>query len=215
MNIILSIRRFLHALRHASLPRAAALACNFAMAAPGAHGPGGEHLDEAGRPAAGTALPRIVAKSELFELVAELKGGELVIVVDRFETNEPVLNARLEVASGGLESVAAFRAEAGDYVVADPALLKALATPGEHALLFTLAAGKDTDLLDGTLVMPGAKTGAGEGGHAHDGEGAHDHERERGVWIGAGVLALGLLAGFVWWRRRHRQRRMLSEGAAS
>ena len=120
--------------------------------APGAHGPNGEHLDEKTQSTAGAALPRVEAKSELFELVAQLKRGELSILVDRYETNEPVLNAKLDVESGTLKATAAFRAEAGDYVVTDAALLTALATPGEHALVFTLVAGIDADLLDGTLV---------------------------------------------------------------
>ena len=34
-------------------------------------------------------------------------------------------------------------------------MLKALAAPGEHALVFTLVAGQDSDLLDGTLVSVG------------------------------------------------------------
>ena len=70
-----------------------------------------------------------------------------------------MLNAKLEVESGSLKAAAAFRAEAGDYVVTDAALLKALAAPGEHALVFTLVAGKDSDLLDGTLVVAGGRGG--------------------------------------------------------
>ena len=123
-----------------------------ALAAPGAHGPNGEHLDGPTTMRAASALPRVEAKSETFEMVAELRASELAIVVDRFETNEPVLDAKLEVESGTLKAVAAFRAEQGDYVVTDSAMLKALAAPGEHGLVFTLVAGKDSDLLDGTLV---------------------------------------------------------------
>lgn len=207
------IQRPFHRLRHACLVLIAPLACSLALAAPGAHGPGGEHLDEVGRTAAGTALPRIVAKSELFELVAELKGAELSVLVDRYETNEPVLNAKLEVASGGVEAAATFRAEAGDYVMADPALLKALATPGEHAVVFTLVAGKDSDLLDGALLVGGGKAAAGDPGHSHDGENAH--ELERAAWIGAGVLALSLLGGIVWRRQRRHKQHALVEGAGS
>ena len=104
-------------------------------------------------------VPRVEAKSELFELVANLKPGELSILVDRYETNEPVLGAQLEVESGSLKAIAAFRADKGDYVVTDAALLKALAAPGEHALVFTLMAGKDSDLLDGTLLVGGSDGG--------------------------------------------------------
>jgi hypothetical protein len=192
-----------------------AAACSLAAAAPGAHGPNGEHLDEKTPSAAGTALPRVEAKSELFELVAQLRRGELSILVDRYETNEPVLNAKLDVESGTLKATAAFRAEAGDYVVTDAALLKALATPGEHALVFTLVAADDADLLDGTLVSAGATTAASDHGHSHDGDGAHDHGLERAAWIGAAVLALGLLGGVGWWRQRRRERAAAGQGVAS
>jgi hypothetical protein len=175
-----------------------------ALAGPGAHGPNGEHLDGPATVRATSALPRIAAQSEAFELVAELRAGELVIVVDRFDTNEPVLDAKLEVESGTLKAVAAFRAEQGDYVVSDAALLKALAAPGEHGLVFTLVAGADGDLLDGTLVTGGAGTAAAADDHGHDPGDGHGHELERAAWIGGGTAALGLIGSIAWWRQRRR-----------
>ena len=190
-----------------------------AIAAPGAHGPNGEHLDGPATMRPASALPRVEAKSETFELVAELRASELAIVVDRFETNEPVLGAKLEVESGTLKAVAAFRAEQGDYAVTDAALLKALAGPGEHGLVFTLVAGKDSDLLDATLVNAPVRVVAAtmkdDHGHAHgnDDHGhGHDHELERAAWIGAGVAALGLIGGIAWWRQRRRQTGKLQGG---
>ena len=175
-----------------------------ALAGPGAHGPNGEHLDAPATASAGASLPRLEAQSDLFELVAELRATELVMHVDRFETNVPVLDAKLEVESGALKAMAVFRADQGDYAVTDPALLKALAAPGEHGLVFTLVAGQDSDLLDGTLVNNAGATMAGnEGhGHSHADDHGHDHGMERAAWIGAGFVALGLLAGIVWWRQR-------------
>ena len=182
-----------------------------AMAGPGAHGPNGEHLDAPATAPAASALPRAQAESEAFELVAELRAGELAIVVDRYETNEPVLGARLEVESGSIKAVAAFRTEQGDYAVTDAALLKALAAPGEHGLAFTLVAGQDSDLLDGTLVNATGRvaTAAAKDDHGHthgsDDHGhGHAHELERAAWIGAGVAALGLAGGIAWWRQRRR-----------
>lgn len=176
-----------------------------AWAAPGAHGPNGEHLDAPTSAAMASTLPRLEAKSEVFELVAELRASELVILVDRFETNEPVLGAKLEVESGGLKAVAAFRAEQGDYAVTDAAMLKALAAPGEHGLVFTLVAGADSDLLDGTLIAAAGRATAAESdhGHGHDDHG-HHHELERAAWIGGGIASLGLLGGIAWWRQRRR-----------
>lgn len=180
-----------------------------ALAAPGAHGPNGEHLDAPTTTYAASALPRLEAKSEAFELVAELRATELVIVVDRYETNEPVLGAKLEVESGGAKAVAAFRPEQGDYAVTEAALLNALAAPGEHGLVFTLVAGNESDLLDGTLIAQAGRAGkaaaADDHGHSHDGDDhGHDHDLERAVWIGGGIAALGLLGGVAWWRQRRR-----------
>lgn len=188
-----------------------------AMAGPGAHGPNGEHLDGPTPMRAASALPRVEAKSESFELVAELRPSELAIVVDRFESNEPVLGAQLEVESGSLKAVAAFRAEQGDYAVTDAAMLKALAAPGEHGLVFTLVAGKDSDLLDGALVGSAGglvtATAKNDHGHAPGGDDhGHDHELERAAWIGAGVAALGLISGIAWWRQRRRDAGMLQGG---
>jgi hypothetical protein len=163
------------------------------FAAPGAHGPDGEHLDGKTAAAVASQRPRMEAKSELFELVATLHGSELSILVDRYETNEPVLNAELEIESGGLKAKAKFHADLGDYAVDDPALLKKLQTPGEHALVFTIVAGKDSDLLDGTLV-----TGAAGTGHDHD---DHGHALEYAAWAGIALLGLAI-AGFLIRRRR-------------
>jgi len=170
-----------------------------ALAGPGAHGPNGEHLDGPTSLRATSALPRVEAKSEAFELVAELRTTELVIVIDRYESNEPVLGAKLEIESGALKAVAAFRAEQGDYVVTDAALLKTLAAPGEHGLVFTLLAGQDSDLLDGTLVNAAGGAAASAAGA---GKADHGLELDRAAWIGAGVAALGLMGGIVWWRQR-------------
>jgi len=171
------------------------MCCGPAFAAPGAHGPGGEHLDAPASAAGGKAAPRVEASSELFELVARLQGGELSILVDRYESNEPVLGAELEVQFGELKAKARFHADHGDYAVDDAGFLKALAKPGDHALVFKIVAGPESDLLDGTLSIAVA------GADAHDH--AHDHLLER-IAIGAGVLAVLAIAAYGWKRRRPR-----------
>jgi hypothetical protein len=193
-------------------------ATSSAMAAPGAHGPNGEHLDGATTSRNGTALPRLEAKSEAFELVGTLHRGEFSVLVDRYESNEPILNAALEVESGGIKAKATFHADQGDYAVDDPKLLALLHSPGEHGLVFTLVAGKESDLLEGTLANAAggagtAKAAGDDHGHAHGGdEHGHDHELERAAWIGAGVAALGLIGGIAWWRQRRRDAGKLQGG---
>jgi hypothetical protein len=195
------------------------LATRPASAGPGAHGPDGEHLDAPPAMRSAAALPRVEAHTDAFELVAELRAGELVILVDRYASNEPVLGATLEVESGALKATAAFRADQGDYVVTDAALLKALAAPGEHGMVFTLMAGPDSDLLDGTLVSGAGRAAnaaaSGDHDHAHDDDGhgpGQSHAPERTVWIGAGAAALGLIGGIAWWRRRRRETGMPQGG---
>ena len=186
-------------------------------AAPGAHGPNGEHLDAPTTARDASTSPRVEAKSDLFELVATLGGGELSVMVDRYETNEPVLSAALEVESGGIKAKATFHADHGDYAFDDPKLLALLGSPGEHGLVFTLIAGKDTDLLDGTLVVTADRLAAaqakGDHGHAHgEDDHGHGHELERAAWIGSCVAALGLIGGIAWWRQRRREANKLQGG---
>mgnify|MGYP006201511193 CR=1 FL=1 len=143
---ILNLRR-----RLLAVLTVAALAPMTGLAAPGAHGPNGEHLDQQPVVAGGASLPRLEARSESYELVASLEAGQLVIVVDRYETNEPVLGARLEVESGAHKAVAAFRPDSGDYAATDAALLEAL---DEHPPMVLRVAG-DRDAYLATLAAEG------------------------------------------------------------
>lgn len=170
----------------------AALAAATVHASPGAHGPNGEHLDGPAA-ASGGAVPRVEAFSEAFELVGQLSGGELSVLVDRYETNEPVLKGQLEVEYKDLKARATFHADQGDYAIDDPKLLKALSAPGKHALLFTLVAGDDSDLLEGTLEVAAADA------HA---------PRARPAWqwlAGAALLAAAMAAAAVVGRRMKRK----------
>lgn len=132
-----------------------------ALASPGAHGPNGEHLDAPGGQVFGDAGPRIETFTEAFELVGHLQEDELSVLVDRYDSNEPVLNGKLEVEFNGLTAPAKFHADHGDYAIDDKKFLQALAKPGKHALVFTLTAGDESDLLEGTLEVKAADNGHG------------------------------------------------------
>ena len=168
-----------------------------AMASPGAHGPNGEHLDGPAGAGAGAAstMPRIETFTEAFELLGHLSGGELSIMIDRYETNEPVLNATLEVQYQDLTAKATFHADQGDYAVDDKIFLAAISKPGAHALLFTLTAGADSDLLEGTLTVAPAAA-------PHQ-----DRHWPRRRWLLAGAtgVALAALAAIFFIRRRRQQ----------
>lgn len=159
-------------------------------ASPGAHGLNGEHLDAPGQVATVGTRPRVEAATESFELVATLYAEELSILIDRFATNEPVLKGKLTVESGGIKAEARFHEDHGDYAIDDPKLLQLLKKPGEHALVFTLIAGEDSDLIDATLRV------ADEAGHGHE----HSHALEVAAYAAGGLLLLG--AGAWMWRRR-------------
>lgn len=179
-------------------PRALAVAAliaslvPLAVASPGAHGPNGEHLDGPSTTVASAgSRPRLEAKTEQFELVATLGGGELSMLIDRFTTNEPVLDAQVEVESGGLKAKAPFHADLGDYAVADEAMMKLLSKPGEHALVITVIQGSESDLLDGTLKVSAAQSQTT----------ADAPNWPRRLAIGVAVLAIVLLTVGAWRRR--------------
>jgi len=183
-------------MKHLYLLLIAMLITSPACAGPGTHGPNGEHLDgQTTATGAVASVPRIETFTESFELLGHLSGGELSIMIDRYETNEPVLNGALEVQYKQLKAKATFHADQGDYAVDDPALLAAIATPGAHPLLFTLVAGEESDLLEDVLTVP-------EPAAEHD----HEHAADRRWWLVA-AASLALVAVAVFLARRRRQRK--------
>ena len=118
-------------------------------------GPG--HGDEPAT-AAGTASPRVTSHSDLFELVGVVDKGEMTIFLDRYATNEPVKDAKIDIEIGNIKGVAAAQAD-GSYLFKNDVLAK----PGELAVSFTVVAGKDADLLAGDL-----KIGSPVDDHADD-----------------------------------------------
>jgi len=161
-------------------------------AAPGAHGPNGEHLDgPADAGAVHDGRPRMEAFSELFELVAHLEHDALVMMVNLYASNVPVDAAVVELDSGSIRVQAEFDPATGAYRFAAPELLAALSEPGTHALAFSIDDGDEFDIVAGSLVVA-----------------EHDHPAHAGRigwWLAAaGALALTLWAVFTVRRRRWR-----------
>lgn len=135
--------------------------------------------------------PRFEATTDAFEMVGRLEGEGLTMFINRFETNEPVLQAKVELESGTLKAVAAYQADQGSYVVKNVAFVKALNQPGSHPLIVTLTAGNEADLLEGTLNVAAQQNG-------HD-----DETRAPVVPAMAGALGVAVLgAGVLALRRR-------------
>ena len=144
----------------------------------------------------GAGLPRVEAHSDLFELVGQLGEQALTLLIDRYDSNASVLGARVMVESGGIEAAASFHADHGDYAVSDERLLALLRQPGEHALVFTVTLGDDSDLLDGTLRRPVMVAPA-----------EHATGLAWGRWLGGLALVAALaVAVYVYLRRRARAR---------
>ncbi len=156
-----------------------------------AHG-GEDHGDEGKtRPAPTTgAAPRAIAQTEAFELVAVLEGNKLTLTLDRFATNEPVVDAQIEVESGALKAMATQLAP-GVYAIPGERFV----APGKYPLTISIEAGESADLLTTTLDLA-APAAAIE--HSHT-------TGEWGIWGAAGTLLLAG-GGLIVLRRRHKNR---------
>ncbi len=149
-----------------------------------AHG-GEDHGDAKIAAAAPSARPRLEASSPDFQIVAILHDQVLAFYLDRYATNEPVLNARMTVESDG-QSQSAVAGADGAYPVN---AIAAWTTPGIHEVIATVDAEGVSDILIGNLVIPSPPAIA---------PAPASHVGWRWLeWLGAGAggLLLGLLLG--------------------
>ena len=161
-------------------------------------GDGHDHGD-APAPAAGPALPRFTAVSELFELVGVVDGKQVTLYLDHFADNSPVKDARLELQLDG-NAIAVEQHAEGEF----DAVLEQELKPGVVSVTATVSTGQETDLLAGELDLhEGAK--ADEETHEQD-------WKPLAGWLGAGVLALGLVGWGVF--RQGASRNKSTGGAA-
>ncbi|MGA0571004.1 hypothetical protein ACO2Q9_09825 [Variovorax sp. VNK109] len=146
--------------------------------------------DHGEAPAASSApsSPRFNTHSDLFELVGVVEGEKLVLFLDRFSSNEPVTNAKIDFEVGASKGTATAQ-EDGTYAVQLPALKN----PGELDFSFVIDAGGETDLLAAHLEI----------GEVHD-----DHDEAAAPawrkWLVYGVPAAfaALVLFFVASRRK-------------
>ena len=133
--------------------------------------------------------PRFEAHSERLEAVGTLANGELSVLIDRYDTNAPLLQAQAALASGSTKLVGRFHADIGDYSFSDKPFLQ----PGTYPITLTVQFGSDTDTLAGELVVPEL---------AHD---AADNPAVARPWLraaGYAAAALVVLLLVVVWTRR-------------
>jgi hypothetical protein len=111
-------------------------------------------------PAQITDTPTLSGQTERFEFVARQVGDDLVVSLDRRDSNAPVAGAAVSVREGG-KTVPLRPAKAGEYA----AKVALVGAPGAHEL--TIAANVDgrEDKLSGSLVI--AANGAAAVPHRH------------------------------------------------
>lgn len=153
-----------------------------------AHG-GEDHGDtaQATLSAPPSSGPRLELKSPEIELLGQLQDGNLTLYVDRYASNEPILDAKIELESSG-RTVQALAAKDGSYTAA----ADWLAQPGKYEFVVSVQAKGLEDLLIGTLEVPSLTATA--------------HGRAwlvYGKWLAYGSAALiALLVLFKLMRRR-------------
>ncbi len=143
--------------------------------------------------AAGPALPRFAATSELFELVGVLNGRQLTLYLDRAADNAPVTEAQIELELAGTPLQVERHGDVFEArLAAEPA-------PGVLPVTATVRAGADVDLLAAELDL-----------HEAAPADEHAHGRPWPVYAGAAVAAAAVLGALAFAGRRlaaARQRR--------
>lgn len=110
---------------------------------------GHDHADDAQSALTGSAYPRVVAKSDQYELVGIVKDGRMLIYLDQAATNAPVADAKVNVTIGDGTSADAEPGANATYTVAFPAT-----AARSVEVVFNLTAGSGDDLLVGALTFP-------------------------------------------------------------
>ena len=158
-------------------------------AAPGAHGPNGEHLTEASATTA-QLNPKFEAFTETFELLGELSSSELMVYLHDYATNAPIHNASIEVEVNGLVTTAHYVETQNHYSVSDAGFIDVLKQPGEHEVIFTIFSEDAADLMSSTLVIEKKIQALTHDEH-------HDHLPWESIGIGLIVFILGLFVGRI------------------
>jgi len=139
------------------------------------------------------ATPRAEATSEALELVAVAHGDELTIFLDRFESNEPVIDASIELESpaGRLD---AKPGTDGTY----RAVAAWLARPGRYDVIATVKKDGAEDVLPFTVDIPAPGSMPARQNSAAHRAGFHWDN----LLLGLGIFAAGAIAGLIFARRR-------------
>jgi RND family efflux transporter MFP subunit len=146
--------------------------------------------------------PRTEAVSEQYELVAIARGGDLVIYLDRFASNESVDGAGIEVETpAGSEPARAMANE--PYRLSAPWAAK----PGSYDLIFTVTKDGIADVLPATITIP-PDDPSGKAGTASVSDIGNEIRElssryaSTALMAGIGGFAAGIVVMTLLWRRR-------------
>ncbi len=135
-------------------------------------------------------------QTDAYEIVAVATGSQLTIFLDRYGSNVPVTDAKIEIVSGP-DTVAAEARPDGSF----RASVKGLEVPGPHDLIFNVSHKDGDDLLAGTLNVSAVV--AAPAAILQDPKPvSNGFINDPRLWIAAVALLAGILIGFVLGGRR-------------
>jgi hypothetical protein len=140
--------------------------------------------------AAGSALPRFAAESELFELVGVVNGKQITLYLDHFADGSPVKDAKLELELGGEKVQVRVPVEPHAEGEFEATLAQEL-KPGVIAVAATVMASEESDLLVGELDLHDPEDGADAA------DSPHRDSTDYLLWSVAGFAGLALLLAIV------------------
>lgn len=167
-------------MKHLSLSASAGILLLALLFGSSVHADDGHSHGDAPPAAAGPALPRFTATSDLFELVGVLNGQTLTLYLDHAADNSPVKDARLEVELGGKPLTLKPHGE-GQF----EAMLTAAPEPGQTPVTATVITPTESDLLAGELDIHE---------DAHHEETAATSPARIAAWTLGGIALIALLA---------------------
>ena len=181
---------------------ALALGQHFALAHEGGH----DQDDSERALLAASTFPRIVAKSETYELVGILRNDRLSIYLDRVPSNEPVTGAKITVTIADAEPANTQLSDDGTYTLLRPHVPRS----GTIDVVFNISEQGGGDLLVGTLSLPQDMSEAAALGRATTWITAVPWAIRHPVALTFAILGLTIL----FTRYRHRSRPIAATAAA-
>jgi len=149
-----------------------------------------EGHDHGGEPVAISmpAAPRAEATTELYELVAVARSGEIFIYLDRFKSNEPVGGSAIQIETPA-GSVDAEALPDATYKASAPWSVH----PGRYDLIFTVTKDDTADVLSLSLIVPPPATENSPGASWFTNSALANGVKDR--IVGTGLASLGIAIG--------------------